>query len=198
MNIKIELVGTSPLLMHNPQMVDPNFELNRKIKELTSKRKKTDDDLKQIEKLEWYGGIYTMSADGNGGPQIVSQPTAKVRKCLINAARISKNGKGVERAISFSAVDVPLIYNGPKNIDQLFADPHYHSRLSVGVQGKRVMRVRPKFIQWALEVTGLFVEDTGLNFDELQNIVELAGIIEGIGDNRINGYGRFIGKIEQI
>lgn len=188
MRITIELTGTTPLLMHNPRMVDPDFEITRQIKALTAKRKKTDDDLKSIERLEWYGGLY----DENG---IVVQPTAKVRKCLINTGKISKAGKFVERALSFSDLNVPLIYDGPKEIDKLFADARYHSRLSVGVGNKRVMRVRPKFYPWALKVTGLFIEDAGLNIDDFIRIVELAGTVEGIGDNRVNGYGRFETKV---
>lgn len=188
MNITIELHGTSPLLMHNPRMVDPEFELNRQIKGLTSKRKKTDEDLRLIEKLEWYGGLY----EENG---VIVQPTSKPRKCFINTARISKMGKMVERAVSFAALNVPLVYDGPKEIDKVFKEPRFHSRLSVGLNNKRVMRVRPSFFPWALTVTGLFIEDAGINFDEFQRIVELAGIVEGIGDNRVNGYGRFIGKV---
>src|SRR5687768_10336249 len=115
MNITITLKGTSPLLMHNPRMVDPDFDLNRQIKALTGKRKKTDEDLRQIEKLEWYGGLYTASMNGSG--TVIVQPTAKVRKCLINTARISKMGKMVERAISFADLDVPLQYEGPKDVD---------------------------------------------------------------------------------
>jgi hypothetical protein len=57
------------------------------------------------------------------------------------------------------------------------------------------MRTRPKFYPWALQVSGLFVEDAGLNPDEFIRIVELAGIVEGIGDNRVNGYGRFEAKV---
>lgn len=193
MNITIELKGTTPLLMHNPRMVDPQFDLNRQIKALTGKRKKTDEDLKQIEKLEWYGGLYA-SANGDGKPHVV-QPTSKVRKCLINAAKISKMGKSVERALTFFELETPLTYEGPDDIDKLFLDERYHSRLSVGLNGKRVMRVRPKFIPWALRVEALFVEDAGLNFDDLVRIVELAGIVEGIGDARAIGYGRFIGKV---
>lgn len=189
MKVTIELTGTSPLLCHNPRMVDPEFELNRQIKAITAKRKKTDEDLSQIEKLEWYGGLYEESG-------IVVQPTSKVRKCLINTAKISKQGKAVERALSFGTLNVPLIYNGPKEIDKLFADKNFHSRLSVGVSGKRVMRVRPQFKEWALSLDGLFVEDAGLNLDDLERLVELAGIVEGIGDNRVNGYGRFIGKVK--
>lgn len=192
MDIRVTLQGTSPLLMHNPQMVDPQFEINREIKALTSKRKKTDEDFRSIERLEWYGGLYQV--DG-----VVVQPTAKARKCIVGTARINKLGKAVERALSFREVYTPLIYKGPKEIDELWnAGKQFVSRLSVGVNGKRVMRVRPQFNDWALQIDGLFVEDAGLNFDELVRCVELAGQVEGIGDNRINGYGRFIGKVEQL
>ena len=192
MRITIALQGTSPLLMHNPQMVDPEFDINRQIKALTDKRKKTDEDMRQIEKLEWFGGLYTAQ---NGDGCIVTQPTSKVRKCLINTARISKMGKSIERAISFEQLNVPLQYVGPKDIEALYEDKSFRSRLSVGIRGKRVMRVRPQFMPWALSASGLFIEDAGLNLDEFTRIVELAGLVEGIGDNRVNGYGRFTGKV---
>lgn len=191
MRVRITLEGTSPLLMHNPQMVDPEFELNRQIKALTGKRNKTDEDLRQIERLEWFGGLYVENGT-------VVQPTSKVRKCLINTARISKQGKMVERALSFSALNIPLRYDGPKDIEILAKDERYASRLSVGIGPKRVMRVRPQFFPWGLVVEGLFVEDAGLNFDALKAIVELAGLVEGIGDNRVNGYGRFVGTVVEL
>lgn len=196
MKLEIRLQGTSPLLMHNPRMVDPEFELNRQIKAITAKRKKTDEDLRQIERLEWYGGIYT-SSNGEGHGYVV-QPTSKVRKCLINAAKISKMGKAVERALTFFDLETPLVYQGPTDVDALFADKRFHSRLSVGMNGKRVMRVRPKFSTWAISVHALFVEDAGINLDELARIVELAGIVEGIGDGRAIGYGRFVGKVVKL
>lgn len=194
MNVTFHLEGRTPLLMHNPQMVDPEFEINRQIKALTTKRKKTLDDLRQIERLEWYGGLYLANGNGHGG-QVLVQPTAKVRKCLINAGRILKLGKMIERSLSFASLDVPLQYEGPKDIDALWADRRFQSRLAVGISGKRVMRVRPQFFPWALTLDGLFVEDAGLNLDELVRIVELAGVSEGLGDNRVNSYGRFIGTV---
>jgi hypothetical protein len=181
--------------MHNPQMVDPEFEINRQIKALTGKRKKTDDDIKTIERLEWYGGIYIAQ---NGHGMEVVQPTSKIRKCLINTGKISKMGKTIERAISFRTLNVPLIYEGPTNIDELFANKQFHSRLSVGIGNKRVIRVRPQFNKWALSLEGIFIEDAGLNFDELERVVELAGIVEGVGDNRVNGYGRFTGTVVKV
>jgi len=189
MKITLTITGTSPLLMHNPRMVDPEFELNRQIKTLTAKRKKTDEDLKEIERLEWYGGLYAE----NG---IIVQPTSKVRKCLINTAKIMKLGKGLERTLSFSALNVPLIYPGPKDVDELYLNKAFHSRLSVGIGGKRVMRVRPQFLAWSMVLDGVFVPDVGVNVGDLERIIELAGTVEGIGDNRVNGYGRFTSKLE--
>jgi hypothetical protein len=192
MKVTVELTGTSPLLMHNPRMVDPQFEINRQLKPLTSKTKKTDEDMAQIARLEWHGGLYT---DENG---IVVQPTSKPRKCLIETARINKMGKQVERALSFTTLNVPLTHNGPvDDPEALYAKPEFRSYLSVGVGTKRIMRMRPQFYPWALSIDGLFIEDAGMNYADLERIVELAGLVTGIGDNRVNGYGRFLGKVRK-
>lgn len=191
MEIRLTITGTSPLLMHNPRMVDPDYPLNREIKAITSKRKKTDEDHKEIERLEWYGGLF--EEDG-----VIVQPTSKVRKCLVNTGRISRLGKTIERAVMFNALNVPLTYDGPKNIHDIFSDVRFHSRLSVGIGQKRVMRVRPKFFPWAMQLDGILLVDAGINFDELTRLVSLAGRVEGIGDNRVNGYGRFSAQLEAL
>jgi hypothetical protein len=188
MNIEIVMLGTSPLLMHNPSLIDPDNPITRAIKSLTSKRKKTDEDLRQIDNLEWRGGLYT---EKNGKEEIVVQPSSKARKCFINAAKINKLGKGVERSVTMLTLNVPLIYDGPRNISELHENPALRSRLSVVIGGKRIMRCRPQFNPWGLVVPAVFNENAGLNFDELQRIVELAGLVERIGDNRVNGYGAF-------
>ncbi len=192
MNIEIVMLGTSPLLCHNPRMVDPQCEWTRKIKAITSKRKKTDEDMRQVEDLEWFGGIYT---DTIGGKEVVVQPSSKVRKCLINTGRISRRGKEVERAIAMSTLNVPLYYDKSRPLAELAADPNFRSRLSVGLGKKRVIRVRPQFLRWALVVPALFIEDAGLNPDDLRGLVDLAGQAERIGDNRVNGYGGFRGHV---
>lgn len=202
MNLEIVMMGNSALLMHNPRMVDPEYSVNREIKALTGKRKKTSEDLRQIEFLEWHGGLYTGEIDGKA---VVTQPTSKVRKCLINTARINKLGKQIERGVIMTQLDVPLIYPGcdkvtslEDELKRLIADSAYSSRLSVGVGNKRVMRVRPQFLPWAMIVPVVFVPDAGLNFDDLERIVELSGIAERIGDNRVNGYGSFRGHVRQV
>lgn len=190
MNVVVTLIGTSPLLMHNPRMVDPDFDLNVEIRRLTTKRAKTEDDRRAVEKLEWYGGLYT---SGEGKASVVTQPTSKIRKCLVETARIHKMGKQVERALNFESLDVPLTYEGPRDVDALFLSGKFSSRLSVGIKNKRVMRVRPSFFPWGLEASAVFLEDV-MDLEVLQDIVVLAGRAVGIGDNRVNGYGRFTGE----
>jgi hypothetical protein len=171
--VTFHLVGTSALLMHNPRMVDPNYEVVREMKALTSKRKKTDADLSRIELLEWFGGLYVDDDD------FICQPTSKPLKCFIETARITKQGKNVERALVSTSITTPLIYEGSDDPDELALDPRYISRLAVRVGQARA----------------IFIEDAGLNFDELERIVMLAGKATGIGDNRVNGYGRFDGTV---
>ena len=203
MQIEIILLGKSAMLMHNPQMVDSECEYTRAIKALTSKRKKTDEDLKEIEKLEWHGGLYTTKF---GEGLRVSQPSSKIHKCLVNTARILKLGKGIERSLIMNEQHAPLIYegsekvkDGEKEIERLSKSPAFTSRLSVGINGKkRVMRIRPEFLPWALVMGAMFITSAGVSFQELQHIVELAGDAERIGDNRVNGYGAFYGHARSL
>ena len=44
MDIKLELTGTTPLLMHNISLADPDNPFVKEIQTYTSKRKKTEDD----------------------------------------------------------------------------------------------------------------------------------------------------------
>lgn len=188
MRVRVKITGISPLLMHNPRMVDPEYEVNRELKLVAAKRKKTDDDYDIMKKLEWYGGIYT---DEIGESHAVVQPSSKIRKSFIEAARIHKMGKQVERGVSFVSLNIPLIYDGPRDIDDLYKDKKYISRLSVVVNGKRIMRTRPSFPPgWALETECFLLEDV-MNFSDLKVAAELAGLAIGIGDNRVNGYGRY-------
>jgi len=189
LDIDIHLTGATPLLMHNPRMVDPEYPLNREIKAISKKRNKTTDDYAQMEMLEWFGGLY----DENG---IVVQPTSKVRKCLIETARISKMGKNVERSLIVTSLNEPLVYEGPVDPKEIWETGNgYVSRLSVGIGRSRVMRVRPQFHPWELTVPAVLLEGAGLDLDELERIVKLAGQATGIGDGRAIGYGRFEGEV---
>ena len=115
MEIKLEITGVSPLLMHNISLADPDNPIVREIATYTSKRKKTEDDRRAIERLEWFGGLYV--EDGR-----IVVPTGNIRRCLVEAGKITRQEYQVARAIQFTEMSVPLIHDG-RAIPRLFSSP---------------------------------------------------------------------------
>lgn len=187
MDIKLEIVGVTPMLCHNISLADPDNPIVQEIQTYTAKRKKTEDDRRAIERLEWFGGLYLV----DGRPVV---PTGNIRKSFIQAGKISKQGTQVTRALNFSDLHVPIAYNGPTDLDELFADKAFSNRAAVGISGKRTMRVRPQFTEWALVANAFLLEDV-MDLDDLRRVANRAGQAEGLGDNRVNGYGRFTVKV---
>ena len=126
MNLTITMTGTTPLLCHNAQLADPDHEISREIKLITSKKKKTEDDRRAIERLEWMGGLYLSSTDGTP-----AMPTANVRKCFIEAGKTRKLGKQIGRAVTFIEMETPLIYDGPRDVQKLLTRPEFRHRATV-------------------------------------------------------------------
>lgn len=189
LQITIVAEGTTPMVHHNIRLADPDDPIARAIAEIAGKRIKTEEDRKQIARLEWFGGLYT--ADGIDGPAL---PTANLRKCLIKAATANRQGTQVARSLLFMDLHVAVQYDGPRDLDQLYALAPFTYRTMVGVNQSRTVRVRPCFPRWRVSVSAALMEDL-LDPDDLAQIVERAGLIEGLGDNRINGFGRFRGQI---
>jgi hypothetical protein len=192
MNIQIQLTGTSPLLVHNIELSDPDNDWAKQIAKISSKRKKTEEDRREIEKLEWYGGLYT---DWNNGGIVM--PARCIKRAIVSGARARKLGKHVERALQFTDLNVPIVHDGPKDIDKLFSDKRYHNRASVRIQNNRIMRVRPQFPNWAVVANAILLEDV-MDLAELETVIKFTGVAEGLCDNRVNGYGRFEAKVNVL
>jgi hypothetical protein len=193
MRIRTTLGGASPLLLHNIQLANPDNEWTKQIAAITSKRKKTEDDRREIARLEWMGSLYV--SDG----QVVI-PTGNVRRCFQESAKITRQGKQLNRALSAAdgVIYTPLAFEGRKrSLAELVEDPNYRDVTLVGITGNRTVRVRPYFRTWGLEVEWELLSQV-LDFDDFKTIAELAGKVEGLGDNRTNGFGRFDIEIQQV
>ncbi len=190
MKVRLHLEGTSPMLMHSSRGVDPLDPLVRQIKTITGKRKKTDDDLAVIARLEYEISLYYHP---ELGPVV---PGSNIEKCLVEGGRITKQGKNIERAVFVTDLEAPLLYTGPRDIDGLWDAPEFRSMMAVGVGGRKIMRCRPLFNEWALAVDAS-VDTAVLNVAELRNIANDAGGMVGLGDFRPR-YGRFSCQIEEL
>lgn len=200
--VEFVLLGIREFLMHNPRLADPQDSIAQKMKEITTKKNKTIEDHKELEYWDWLGGLYTAMFDGL---ERVSQPVSKIRKCLINVAKTRKLGKPMMSCLTFYDMNVPLIYEGSEKVknwdlerERLQNSPEFSSRMSVLVSTKRIMRVRPQFLPWALIVPAKFNTKVGMNFKHLVDFIDIAGDIERLGDNRANGYGSFYGHVRMV
>ena len=182
--MKIRIESIAPMIMQSAQLVDPLDPVTKAIKLITDKRtKKTEDDLERLGNLEYQGCLY-MHPDH--GPIM---PAANVERMMRDAATATKRGRDVKKGMQMLQDYAVVEYDGPRDLPGLRADGRFRIRTSVGVNGKRVMRVRPIFPEWALEFT-LSYDPQVFNADAVKEILEAAGRYIGIGTWRPR-FGRF-------
>lgn len=187
---RLTCTGTTPLLMHNARLSNPTDEIAKAMKRVSSKRTKTDDDHEELARLEHMGSLYF---DDDMGPFI---PGQNFERCLVDAARVTKAGKKIERGVFVETNINPLAYDGPRTIDELWKDDNFRHVASVKVQQNRVTRTRPQFRTWAVDADGMF-DPAVISLEELAEIAETAGRMIGLGDWRPR-FGRFDPQVEAI
>ncbi len=187
-SLTIVFKGEAPLVMHNVRMADPLDEFTKRLRAVTAKRKKTEADHEDIARIEFEGGLYF---DPELGPYL---PAENIYKCLVEGARLTKQGRAVERAVVISDLMAPLIYDGPRTVDGLYGAGFVY-RAPVGVGTSRTIRTRPRFDRWTVGISA-FLDEEMLNADEFDEIAVKAGRYIGIGERRPM-FGRFHAIVER-
>lgn len=180
-SFEVRIQGTRPLLMHSDKFCDPLHPATKMHKELTSKRKKTDDDYEAIAKSEWLGGLYI----DEDGPFI---PGESINACLVAGGKLSKLGAQLKRSVEIFDDKCYLEHDGPNDIAGLWDQQFYYAR-SVKVQSARLMRYRPMFRKWACTVNIVF-DEASINKEQVVKCLEDGGRYCGVGDYRPK-FGRF-------
>ena len=187
MQLAIAFDGNTGLLQHNPRLIDKFDDIAREIAVINAKRKKTEADEAERDRLEWFGGLYHAQDVG------VYMPAASIIRCLVDAGTAIKKGKAVRQGIAIGTDRIPLEYDGPRDLNDLYARTEFRSRMPVVVMRQRVMRMRPIFRRWRLEFDAE-MDEAVWNLEEFANVLERAGRI-GLGDARTIGYGRFTATV---
>jgi hypothetical protein len=181
-SLTIKLVGIAPLIHHNIQGVDPRYARASGIKEITSKRTKTEADELELMRLEFISGLYW-----NNGPIL---PGLNVDAALAQAAsKLMKNGKKIIQS-SIQTNDTKLVYGKQhKTPDALFADSKHvlYCPATIPSTKARIMRARPIFPEWSAEVVILYHT---VSKDQLVQCATYVGDFIGLCDWRPR-YGRF-------
>jgi hypothetical protein len=179
--LKYRLKSDCPMIQHNGQTADPSNKFSRSMKEITSKRNKTDADYEELARIEFMAGLY-MSSDG---PII---PSYVIDAMIVNAAKKLRQGPKAKSAC-FCFEHSLMEYEGPKDFEGLWESEDFRFSSIVRVQSSRVARMRPIFNKWEATVV-LQIEDTLINVRDVDEWMSIAGTQVGIGDWRPQ-YGRF-------
>lgn len=191
------LTGISPILLHNGRLANPLDPMSKAMKEVSAKKKKTDDDHKLMSDIEWLGSIYTASeinvtirgynvAVKCDGPVCI--PGDNISSMLALAGAKSRRKQAFTAGVLVDG-DFPLQYSGPSTLAELFAKPAYRYIKGCRIGQSRVMRTRPIFRSWSLQIAIQYLSDL-LNPNEVDEALTLAGAQIGLCDYRPR-YGRF-------
>lgn len=189
MNPTITLVGTAPLLMHGNGLADPISDDAKRMKRISAKRVKTDEDHIAMRRIEFESGLYL---DPEAGPFL---PGPNIAKALLNAAKIRRQGPKIERGLILVSPVNPLQYDGPRDVSGLWNNPAFRHVAPAKLNGKvTVMRCRPIFAEWSCTATAL-INPSVLSIEELAEIASDAGQMIGVGDWR-PWHGRFTAAVK--
>lgn len=181
--LDLHFTGTSDLLMHRPTGVDVLSVEKQEQMKYTGKQRKTTDDYEIIKRLDWEMGLYF---DEELGPYI---PGVNVEIMLRDAAKLTKQGAAITRGVVVIQDKLPVQYKGPRRSIEELWDANLKDYRVVGNQQNSVMRCRPKFPGWSLDVS-MTVEGTIITASDVRGIAVKAGKMIGLGDYRPR-FGRF-------
>ena len=184
-SITFRMRGIALLIMHNNRLADPLDTYTKAIKAISGKRKKVEEDLEEMARLEFLGSLYT---NGQNEPVIPAKLIYGMLGGKGGAARKEKEGTAAKAGM-FVNGNFPLEYDGPSAPEELWKDARFRSREPVKVQSSTVIRTRPLFEEWGAEVTVEYAPDL-ISEDMMRRWIEVAGREVGIGDWRPQ-HGRF-------
>ncbi|MDX3965511.1 MAG: hypothetical protein QHD01_02790 [Bradyrhizobium sp.] len=172
-SIKLGITGTKRLLMHSGRLADPLDPISRDLARLTAKRPKTEADHLMIAKTEWYGSLWL-----SGGVPCI--PAEALMAVFRRAAKTVRRGQLAAAGLVVQE-DALLIYDGPRDVDELWESGRYSFRAAVRVGSSKTMRTRPRFENWRTEFTAHFLP-TVLDLDQVLEVFSIAGVLRGLGD----------------
>ncbi|NER82724.1 MAG: hypothetical protein F6K42_24845 [Leptolyngbya sp. SIO1D8] len=152
------------------------------MKQISSKRAKTDADFEEMSRIEWYASLY---ADKGR----VCLPSEVLEAALICGSRKMKLGKQAQAGL-FVQDNAILAFNGDHlSIDELWQRDQNRFTVGVRIQRNKVMRTRFRVDEWKSKIEVCF-NDELLNPSQVDEILSVTGMQVGVGDWRPK-FGRF-------
>lgn len=186
-SFKAKITGIAPLLQNNPRTVDPFDPFTKKMKKITDKKKKTDDDVQRMRDIETEAKLYFDEKLG------VYVPTRWIMGAIAkNGFALTKISKAKLRGAVFTTADkVKLSYSGMdlvKSPVDIVKNEKFTTILILPQAQKRLAKSFPIFHDWSFEFE-LEYDDSILDREDLVKILTYSAKYGGFGDFRPS-YGR--------
>jgi len=175
-------MGIRPLLLSRGEGANPFDEQGRKIKTVSQKRKKTDEDHELLARMQFESSAYYDEQIG------IYMPVDNLMKCCENGAAKYKESSLVKAGLLIKGFvgkeldngAAKIIYNGPKTINELYADKRFVSLRMGKIPGSKtsILVARPIFETWSIE---FLCEYSGFTKERLIDYWTAAGRLVGIG-----------------
>ncbi|AUR99493.1 hypothetical protein NVP1266O_44 [Vibrio phage 1.266.O._10N.286.52.F9] len=185
--IRVKFTGINPLLINNPQQVDPFNKFAKASKLITGKRKKTDEDLLALRDIEIESKVYFDDHLKIWVPS--TWIMALISGVSFKKAKIAK--KDIRSAVFMTENKLKLSYAGDnkvKTITDIVKNEDFHVTLNLKQGQVRVCKAAPIFNDWSFE-TCIEFDDTIINESELKDLLVYGAKYGGLGDFRPT-YGR--------
>jgi len=193
---RITVTGFAPLLMNNPQTVDPFNKYTKLKKAITNKKAgKTEDDLIELGNLETEGKLFFDDEVG------VYVPTRWLTEAIVMAGyTTAKIGKDKMRGGLFSTEGKAKLFyrdmDKVKTITDIIMNPVFRNRMLLPQKGVRVAKDFPMYHDWSFS-TILEYDDSVVDFNGLKAITERTAKYTGFGDFRPT-FGRSTAEVTSV
>ncbi len=184
---QFKLSSSSALIMHNGALANPMNPIVKSIKLISGKRNKTEADLTELARLEFFGSLYISDNPG------IILPAEGIEGCINGGARKFKEGP-LAKAGMVVMDNAKLIFDGPQEAQEMWDDGRFTFQKMVVVQRARILRTRAIFESWTADIEVAF-EDTVCSQTQVSKWLEKAGQIVGLLEWRPR-YGRF--DVEEV
>ncbi len=191
--IKFKLNGETAILMHNNRLANPLDKYSQEISKKSGKRKKTIEDIWELARIEWEGGLYFYDGE-------IKLPMRVINKCFERGATKQKNGMLWKTGCLIEQDYCPLSYAGKKisvedidevpnpALDEFFQKNMFQAMVKVGTSS--ILRTRPLFNKWSCELTVIY-DSSVMNKESLIQAAKDAGRLVGLCDWRMEKGGQF-------
>lgn len=189
--IKVTAKGVEPLLVNNPQMVDPFNKYAKVQKSISAKRKKTDEDLLLMRANEIEAKIYFDDEIGAWVPS--TWITAAIAGISYKKAKISK--ADIRSCVFVTESKLKLNYDGMEAVktkQDIVNNEKFHTLLLLKQGQVKIAKAAPIFKDWSFSCEVIF-DDTIIDESELKTLIEHAFKFGGLGDFRPT-YGRALAE----